>query len=176
MYSDYAPEIRKRIDDEVVDIRKNAYNVMINLTVVPEGCHLLIGMDMLKILVDKLVEEKDEDILCQIHELIKRLLYETDGTEMALKTPAIARICDFLSSDNVQLRNYAITNLYCISFNESGKPQELSEGCVLKLAELLRDSVWRCGLPRSWHSTRSPNSTTENTNSSITVTWTWCWK
>lgn len=39
------------------------------------------------------------------------------------------------------MRNYAITNLYCISFNEEGKQQELAEGCVLKLAELLRDSV-----------------------------------
>ena len=53
MYSDYAPEIRKKIDDPVIDIRKNAYNAMINMTVIPEGCYLLLDMDMIKILVDK---------------------------------------------------------------------------------------------------------------------------
>ena len=73
MFSEYAPEIRKCIDDEVVDIRKNAYNAMLNMTNICEGCWLLTSsMDMMQILVDKLVEETVEDILCQIHELIKR--------------------------------------------------------------------------------------------------------
>lgn len=139
MINDYAHNIRDIISDPVDQIRRNAYNAMLNLTFIPEGSLLQIDMNMQKILVDKLVDEEVEDILCQIHELIKRQLYEAGGTEKALETQAISRICDFLTSQNVQLRNYAITNLYCISFNEDGKNKELKEGCVQKLAELLRD-------------------------------------
>jgi hypothetical protein len=103
MINEYAYDIRNIIDDPIIDIRKNAYNAMLNLTVIPEGSILLIEMDMQRILVDKLVEEEVEDILCQIHELIKRLLYERNGTERALCTPAIPRICEFLTSPNIEV-------------------------------------------------------------------------
>jgi hypothetical protein len=76
----YASNVAKLIDDPVEAIRCNAYNAMLNIAEIPAGCGLLIKLDLCKVLIDKLVNEKVEKILILIHELIRRLLYEENGT------------------------------------------------------------------------------------------------
>lgn len=74
------------IDDPVPEIRKNAYNAILNLSEFRDGAEHVLKTDVLGRLVDKLLEEKVESILNQVLLLIKKLLYGQGGTEIILET------------------------------------------------------------------------------------------
>jgi hypothetical protein len=54
------------IDDKIPDIRANAYNAMLNLAEFREGAEHILTTEVLSSLVDKLLEEKVENILVQV--------------------------------------------------------------------------------------------------------------
>ena len=68
------PKIRGLFDDEVVEIRANAYMAMINLAEFTYGVDSIITFNIISILIDKLVQEKTNEILILILELLKILL------------------------------------------------------------------------------------------------------
>lgn len=69
-----------------MQIRANAYNALINVAQYTYGIDAVIDAEILKILVDKLVLEKEEEILILILELIKILLEGEMGTGLILNT------------------------------------------------------------------------------------------
>ena len=52
------------------------------------------------LLIDKLVEEKDENILIKVLMLLHRLLDGRDLTESILKTPVISRLSNLFNHKN----------------------------------------------------------------------------
>ena len=134
-------EIRKRIDDEVVEIRRNAYTAMLAMTRMVEGATVLIEIDMVAILVDKLVEEKDDTILQQVHELLRQLLLVEGGTPklVEIEEIGIERLCGFLESKNWELREATIKNLASFSFDYKGKQLMLEHRCTFRLLPYLKD-------------------------------------
>lgn len=55
--------MRKLFDDGEIKIRNNAYNCLINLAEFTYGIDAVIDYDILPVLVDKLILEKEEEIL-----------------------------------------------------------------------------------------------------------------
>lgn len=88
--------ISSKIDDTSCDIRRNAYETLLNLSEFQEGSEFLLTTDLLFLLVDKLIEEKDLQILQKALLLIKNLLYGDTGTYKALSTMIIARLSELL--------------------------------------------------------------------------------
>jgi hypothetical protein len=60
------PSIRHLFDDEVIQIRANAYKAMINIAEFTFGIDSIINFNIIPVLIDKLVLEKQESILILI--------------------------------------------------------------------------------------------------------------
>lgn len=69
------PKIRYLFDDKIVEIRANAYKALINLAEFTYGIDNIIQFNIVSVLINKLVEEKADDILILILELIQILLH-----------------------------------------------------------------------------------------------------
>jgi len=66
--------IRDLFNDEVIQIRANAYKAMIAVAEYTYGIDQIIHLGILPILIDKLVEEKIEVIMILILSLLKVLM------------------------------------------------------------------------------------------------------
>jgi hypothetical protein len=80
---EYVPKIRELFNDNVVKIRANAYNAMISIAEFTYGIDSVISFNIIPVLVDKLVEEKNEDILILILTLLK-ILIEGDAAPLVI--------------------------------------------------------------------------------------------
>lgn len=65
--------IRQLFDDEVKQIRANAFKAIINLAEFTYGIDQVIQFNIISVLIDQLVKEQDQDILILILELLKIL-------------------------------------------------------------------------------------------------------
>lgn len=108
-------EVRKLFDDGEKEIRRNAYVCLINLAQFTFGIDSVITFDILPILVDKLILEKDEDILILILTLQKILADGEQAPVILLSTPVLSRLNHHLSSKNKKIRELAALNLAAIS-------------------------------------------------------------
>ncbi|EGR29633.1 rtdr1-prov protein, putative [Ichthyophthirius multifiliis] len=150
------------IDDNVSQIRTNSYNAMLNLAEYRIGAEHILIAEKLPLFVDKLIEEKEESILIQVLQLIKKLLEGEGGTDIILQTEAIQRLTNHLEHRNQKvffcfleiqnnciifylfllkkkIRELSAINLACISFLETGKIKEMELNCVLPLCQKLED-------------------------------------
>ena len=115
------PSITKLIDDKEVQIRSNAYNAFLNIAEFTYGVDSIIQFNIIPILVDKLVHEKNEEILILILKLLK-VLNEGDEAPMVIQgTDALDRLNGHLKSKNATIREYSALNLGSISYNTIGK-------------------------------------------------------
>lgn len=103
---------------------------MINLSSFTYGIDNVISFDILPILVDKLVMEKDENILILILTLMK-ILEEGDAAPIIqLNTPVLSRLNHHLGSKNCKIRELAALNLGSISYNMKGKELIIEAGSI----------------------------------------------
>lgn len=70
----YVEVIIKLFDDHVRGIRYNAYESMLNLSEYQRGVDHMLEMGVLGPLVDKLIEENEDDILVEVLRLMERSL------------------------------------------------------------------------------------------------------
>jgi hypothetical protein len=77
------PKIRMLFNDAVVAIRANAYKAMINIAEFTYGVDSIIAFNIIPVLVDKLVEEHNDDILVLILMLLK-ILNEGEAAPMVI--------------------------------------------------------------------------------------------
>lgn len=134
-------DIKECIHDKVKEIRSHAYTAMLAMTRMSEGSIALIKIDMVATLVDKLLNEKEEHILLQIHELLRQLLLVEGGTKklVEIEDIAIERMCNFITSQNWQLKEATLKNLYSTSFDYEGKELMLKHNCALRILPLMKD-------------------------------------
>ena len=85
-------------DDQVVQIRFNAYSCLINLAQFIYGITSIIDADILRVLVDKLVGESQEIILVLILRLMNILIEGDLATSLLLNTPVLERLNMHLAS------------------------------------------------------------------------------
>lgn len=128
-------------DDPVKSIRHNAYTCLINLAQFTFGIQSVIDADILRILVEKLVLEKETDILILILQLINILLEGDMATPYVLNTPILPRLNKHLTAKEWQIRQLAAENLCSISFNDDGKIQTIEAGSITPLTEMLTDTI-----------------------------------
>jgi hypothetical protein len=138
--------IRRIIEDEVMlfddqqkDIRRNAYVCLINLAEFTFGVNSIIEFNVLPTLVDKLVLEKDEEILVLILTLLKILCEGEKAPTILLTTPVLARLNDHLQSQNKNIRELAALNLGSISYNARGKEKTIEAASIPPLCRMLFD-------------------------------------
>ena len=93
------------MDDPVSQIRLNCYETMLNIAEFQEGIDQILNTDILFLLVDKLIEEKDLTILKKVLVLIKCLLYGENGTYKALSTAVITRLNGLLDSKDDEVKD-----------------------------------------------------------------------
>jgi len=136
----YEP-IAELINDNVVKIRENGYNVLLNTANNHYGCLYLIENELVPILVDKILEEKVQYLLIKTLDILKLLLEGEGGTDSFLETPGIKRLKGLLTHDNPEIRQRAVTDLGSVSFSENGKRATVYESCTLPVCELLTDKV-----------------------------------
>ena len=77
------PKIRDLFNDNVVKIRANAYNAMISIAEYTFGIDSVISFNIIPVLVDKLNDEKNEEILILILTLLK-ILIEGDAAPLVI--------------------------------------------------------------------------------------------
>lgn len=128
-------------DDKVTQIRNNSYTCLINLAQFTFGIESIIDTDILRILVEKLVHEKEENILILILTLMNILIEGEMATPLLLNTPVLQRLNEHLISGRWEIRQLAAENLGSISFNESGKESTIEAKSIPPLCVMLTDSV-----------------------------------
>jgi HEAT repeat protein len=106
------------------------------------GIQSIIDTDILRILVDKLVEEKEEEILVLIMKLINILLEGEMATDLVLSTPVLARLNGYLKAKNWQIRKLSAENLGSISYHVMGKIATIDAGSIQPLSEMLGDEIF----------------------------------
>ncbi len=102
--NDYIKNLAKLVDDAIPIIRLNIYESLFNLTQHVDGRQAVLNNNILEILVDKLLEEKEEDILLVILQLMKRILEGEGAVPRILKTQAITRLLILLEKTNQNVR------------------------------------------------------------------------
>lgn len=113
--NNYPVEIKKLITDRVKDIRRNAYNSMLQMAYEEPCAQILIELDMVRVLVDRLAREPEDEILLLIHELLRQLLLVDRGSQKLIEISftAIRVLNSFLNHCNNDVR----TNLDIIRQN-----------------------------------------------------------
>lgn len=135
------PIIAGLFDDQVTQIRHNAYTCMINLSEFTYGIENAIESDVLRILVDKLVDEKEDTIMILILKLMTILLEGALATSLILGTPVLIRLNQHLKAKNWQIRKLAAENLGSISYNMQGKGSTIDAKSIPPLCEMLCDDI-----------------------------------
>lgn len=105
------------------------------------GCEGVVAHDVVAVLIDKLLTEKVEYLLCLTLSLIKLLLTVEHGPPEALKTSAISRLKNLMTHRNPEIRRLSADNIGSLSFAYPGKKKTIEAGCVGVLGELLKDEV-----------------------------------
>ena len=85
---------------------------------------------MVPILVDKILEEKEQVLLIKVLDILKLLLEGEGGTDSFLGTPGIARLKGLLQHSNYLIRQRAVTDLGSVSFSEQGKMSFAKVACL----------------------------------------------
>ena len=102
----------------------------------------MIETDILRILVDKLVAEKEEAILILILRLMNILLEGDMATSLFLATPVLQRLNSHLVSRNWEIRKFSAENLGSISYNVAGKSSTIEAESIKPLCEMLADEIY----------------------------------
>lgn len=97
--NNYIKALAKLADDFVPNIRFNCYKALYNLSEHVDGNTACLENNILELLVDKLIEEKQEDVLYLILELLKRLLGGEGAVPRLLKTQGIVRLTNLLEKE-----------------------------------------------------------------------------
>ena len=114
---------------------------MINIAEFTYGIDQIINYNIIPVLVDKLVEEKENKILILILELLK-ILNEGEVAPMVIhNTEVLSRLNMHLKSSDFRIRELSAMNLGSISFNMSGKGLTIEAGSIPPLCEMLTDKV-----------------------------------
>lgn len=129
-------------DDTVTQIRHNAYTCLINLAQFIYGINSIIDADILRILVDKLVAEREDLILILILRLMNILLEGDLATSLLLNTPVLERLNVHLTSSSWEIRRLSAENLGSISYNTLGKRATIEAQSIPPLCNMLTDSVY----------------------------------
>ena len=99
----YVGDIQKLIDDEDEEVRKNAYETLINLAEFTYGWEILVELGLLDILVDHLVIERKQPIIILLMILLRKLSNAEKANDILLKTNVIKRLNKHLKSDNTKV-------------------------------------------------------------------------
>lgn len=135
------PKIRDLFNDKVVKIRANAYNAMISIAEFTFGIDSVISFNIIPVLVDKLNDEKNEDILILILTLLK-ILIEGDAAPLVIQgSDVLPRLNNHLKSGHFRIRELSALNLGSISYNSLGKEQTIDALSIPPLCGMLTDSV-----------------------------------
>jgi hypothetical protein len=126
-------------DDKVTQIRNNAYSALINLAEFTAGVKAIIDKDILPILVEKTVADKEETIVILVLTLLNILLEGELATGLVLNTPVIKHLNHHLKSLNHAIRRLAAESLGSISYDEVGKLAVLEADSVEPLSGMLTD-------------------------------------
>jgi len=129
-------------DDPVTQIRYNAYTCLINLAQFVYGINAIIDADILRVLVEKLVYEREEIILILILKLMNILLEGDLATSLLLNTLVLTRLNMHLTSKNWEIRKMAAENLGSISYNVMGKRATIEAESIHPLCEMLTDEIF----------------------------------
>lgn len=129
-------------DDTETQIRNNAYTCLINVAEFIYGINAILDADILRVLVDKLVGEKEESILILILSLMAMLLEGELATSLILNTPVLERLNMHLVANNWEIRKLAAENLGSISFNVIGKRSTIEAESIPPLCNMLTDDIF----------------------------------
>ena len=126
----------------MTQIRYNAYSCLINLAQFSFGVDSIIETEVLRILVDKLVMEREDIILVLILKLLHILLEGEMATPLVLNTDVLSRLNSHLSAKNWEIRKLAAENLGSISYNVHGKEAAIEAESIPPLCEMLADDIY----------------------------------
>ena len=135
-------KIKELFNDEVVEIRANAYKVMINVAEYTYGVDSIINFNVImQVLVDKLVQEENQSILILILTLLKILMEGELANVLVHGSDAIPRLNKHLKSTDSEIRELSALNLGSISYNGIGKELCVDANSIPPLCEMLTDKV-----------------------------------
>ena len=135
--------VTQLFDDKVTQIRDNAYTCLINIAQFTYGIQNVIEHpELLRNLVAKLVDEKEDSILILILRLLNILLEGDSATGLLMSTLILERLNGHLKAKNPEIRRLAAENIGSISYNQKGKQATIEAGSIPPLCEMLSDDVF----------------------------------
>ena len=114
---------------------------MINLAEFTYGIDSIITFNIISILIDKLVQEKTNEILILILELLKILLEGESAAMVVQGSEILQHLNDHLVSKHPKIREMSAMNLGSISFNSIGREQTIEADSIPPLCNMLTDKV-----------------------------------
>lgn len=111
----YLMQISKLADDNVKAIRSNCYDTLTNISEFTDGVNKILETDILLLLVDKMIEEKENYILTKVLVVLINLLYGKSGSDKALDTPVISRLLNLLTHADQNVHIYINQHIKLIS-------------------------------------------------------------
>ena len=90
----------------------------------------MLNFEILPVLVDNLIMEKDEDILILILTLMKILAEGEAAPNILLSTPVLSRLNHHLASKNDKIRELAALNIGSLSYNVKGKEKTIEAASI----------------------------------------------
>lgn len=105
------------------------------------GVDSVIDFEIIPVLVDKLILEKEEEILVLILKLMKILGEGERAPTILLSNPVLARLNTHLVSKNANIRELAALNLGSISYNVKGKEKTIEAKSIAPLTKMLFDDI-----------------------------------
>ena len=106
MEKEFLLKIAKLADDNVKAIRSNCYDTLTNISEFTDGVNKILETDILLLLVDKMIEEKENYILAKVLIVLINLLYGKSGSDKALDTPVISRLLNLLTHSDEKVHIY----------------------------------------------------------------------
>lgn len=95
----------------------------------------------MSVLINKLVEEKTDEILILILELIQILLHGENSALVVQGSEILQHLNGHLQSEHYRIREMSAMCLGSISYNTIGKEQTIDAGSIPPLCEMLTDKI-----------------------------------
>lgn len=99
----FLTDIKARIEDDVPNIRFNAYQAMLEVSKQEHCSQVLIDLRMVEVCVEKLAINDEDRILLLIHKLLRQLLLVDRGTKRFLEIEdgqGVNNLCLYLSNNH----------------------------------------------------------------------------
>jgi len=101
-----------------------------------EGKEILYNNGIIEIIIERLVKEKNENVLNSLLLLLNELLHSENGSSLAINNNIISVLLEYINHTNISIRLNVFKNLSSLSMCDHGK-----ESCIKEKDDLINKCI-----------------------------------